>query len=128
MRKWSKALRVLILLADEIVVGLLLLVVLPAMGLHIPLKAVLLLLAVLIGKDIIAAPRIWKDFEKDVKVGLETLLGKEATVIRELNPEGIIKIGNEFWNARCINGSAKPGEKVKVVKTRGTMLLVERRE
>ncbi|WP_456394920.1 NfeD family protein [Thermococcus sp.] len=128
MRKWSKALKVLILLADEIIVGLLLLVILPAMGLHIPVKTVLLLLAVLIGKDIIAAPRIWKDFERKVGVGIETLIGREATVIRELNPEGTVKIGNEFWNARCINGSARPGERVRVVNAQGTKLLVERPE
>ncbi len=128
MKKRNKALRILLLLADEIIVGLLLLIILPAMGLHVSVKAVIILLAVLVGKDIVAAPRIWKDFERRTRVGPETLIEREAVVVVELNPEGTVKIGNEFWSAQCINGSAKPGEKVRVVKTRGTKLLVERQE
>ncbi len=128
MRKREKALKVLMLLADEIIVGLLLLVILPSIGIHVPVAAVLILLGVLVGKDIIAAPRIWKDFERRVEVGPEALIGKEATAITELNPEGTVKIGNEFWSARCIRGHAMPGDRVKIVRTEGTKLLVERRE
>ncbi|SHG44981.1 membrane-bound serine protease (ClpP class) [Thermosyntropha lipolytica DSM 11003] len=48
-----------------------------------------------------------------------------GVVVRELNPEGMVKVYGEIWNARTENGENIPeGKKVKVVGRRGMQLIV----
>ena len=58
-------------------------------------------------------------------VGAETLIGAQATVVDTCRPDGQVKIGGEFWEARCAAG-ADPGDIVRVVDRQGLRLLVER--
>lgn len=118
-------LKTLSILADEIVVGIFLLFILPKAGIEVPLKLTLVLIGFLIFKDLIAVKFLWEVFEKRIEVGPEALIGKEALVVEELNPKGVVKVGNELWIAECINGTAKEGEKVKIIDVKGTRLLVE---
>jgi len=129
MRTYIKnILKVLSILADEIVVGIFLFFILPRAGIEVPLKPALAVIGFLIFKDVIAVKFLWEVFDKRVEVGPEALIGKEAMVVEELNPKGVVKIGNELWIAECVNGAAKRGEKVKVIEVRSTRLLVERQE
>jgi len=129
MRTYIKnILKVLSILADEIVVGVFLFFILPRAGIEVPLKPALAVIGFLIFKDVIAVKFLWEVFDKRVEVGPEALIGKEAMVVEELNPKGVVKIGNELWIAECVNGTAKRGEKVKVIEVRSTRLLVERQE
>ncbi|ALV63370.1 hypothetical protein ADU37_CDS16710 [Thermococcus sp. 2319x1] len=122
----KNTLKTLSILADEIVVGVFLFFVLPRVGIEVPLKPALAVIGFLVFKDIIAVKFLWEVFEKRAEVGPEALIGKEATVIEDLSPKGVVKVGNELWIAECINGSAKTGEKVRIIQVRGTKLLVER--
>lgn len=119
-------LKILSILADEIVVGIFLFFILPRAGINVPLKPALAVIGFLIFKDVIAVKFLWEVFEKRVEVGPEALIGKEALVVEELMPKGIVKVENELWIAECMNGEAKKGEKVRVVNVKGTKLLVER--
>ncbi|KUK16670.1 NfeD family protein [Thermococcus sibiricus] len=121
-------LKIMSILADEIVVGAFLFFILPRAGINVPLKPALAVIGFLIFKDVIAVKFLWEVFEKRVEVGPEALIGKEAIVVEDLNPKGVVKVGNELWIAECINGEAKKGEKVRIVEVRGTKLLVERQE
>jgi membrane protein implicated in regulation of membrane protease activity len=58
-------------------------------------------------------------------VGGETLIGAQATVVEACRPDGQVKIGGEFWEARCAEG-ADPDEAVRVVGLEGLTLIVER--
>lgn len=122
----KNAIKTLSILADEIVVGIFLFFILPRAGINVPLKPALAVIAFLIFKDVIAVKFLWEVFEKKAEVGPEALIGKEALVVEELMPKGVVKVGNELWIAECINGTAKRGEKVKIIQVRGTKLLVER--
>ncbi|EHR77875.1 membrane protein [Thermococcus litoralis DSM 5473] len=122
----KNALKTLSILADEIAVGIFLFFILPRAGINVPLKPALAVIAFLIFKDVIAVKFLWEVFEKKAEVGPEALIGKEALVVEELMPKGVVKVGNELWIAECINGTAKRGEKVKIIQVRGTKLLVER--
>lgn len=129
MRAYIKNIpKVLSILADEIVVGIFLFFILPRAGIEVPLKPALAVIGFLIFKDVIAVKFLWEVFDKRVEVGPEALIGKEAMVVEELNPKGVVKIGNELWIAECVNGAAKRGEKVKVIEVRSTRVLVERQE
>ena len=55
------------------------------------------------------------------------LVGRVASVERELNPEGHVFIGGELWPARTLSGRrvGRGPAKVRVVGARGHLLEVE---
>ncbi|ACS90702.1 NfeD family protein [Thermococcus sibiricus] len=121
-------LKILSILADEIVVGIFLFFILPRAGIEVPLKPALAVIGFLIFKDVIAVKFLWEVFDKRVEVGPEALIGNDAIVVEELNPKGVVKVGNELWIAECLSGTAKKGEKVEIIEIRGTKLLVKCQE
>jgi membrane protein implicated in regulation of membrane protease activity len=125
--KLGRLARILLLSADELVVGVLLLLILPSLGIRIPLAVTMSLLAFLVFKDILITPYVLRGgLEKRPLTGPEALIGMEAVVVEDLAPEGIVKVGNELWRGLCINGSMKRGEKAKIVSLRGNLLLLKR--
>jgi membrane protein implicated in regulation of membrane protease activity len=56
-------------------------------------------------------------------VGAETLIGREAVVVRALEPEGQVAIDGERWQARCAAG-APVGAKVVIERIEGLTLEV----
>jgi len=124
--KASEPLKLLALAADEIIVAIFLLIILPGLGIDVPLPAVALVLAVLILKDFLIAPFVLRGgLSARPKTGPESLIGKEALVIEELSPEGVVKVEGEMWRAECLNGNAERGESVTIVGIKGAKLLVE---
>ena len=59
------------------------------------------------------------------EVGVETLVGRTATVVSPCAPVGQVRVAGEIWRARCDAGAAT-GETVKVVAVDELMLFVER--
>ena len=126
MGKFKKALKLSGILVDEIAVMLFLLIILPSIGIKVPLKISLTILTILILKDVLFVPFLWKVLEKRVEVGEEALIGAEGIVIEELNPEGVVRIGREYWKATIKEGRAEVGERVRVVALSGLKLIVEK--
>ncbi|NJE09523.1 NfeD family protein [Thermococcus sp. MAR1] len=126
--KTRNLLRFLALMADEVIVGIFIFLILPGIGVEIPLWAGLLVIAVLLAKDFLIAPFVLGGgADKRPETGPESLMGRTALVVEDLSPEGVVKIDGELWKAECMNGTAKAGEGVRVVSVRGTKVLVERR-
>ena len=59
-------------------------------------------------------------------VGVETLVGRTAVVVRALTPRGQVKVDGEVWEARSEYHFA-PGEEVVVTGVDGLVLDVEPR-
>lgn len=57
--------------------------------------------------------------------GLERLVGQEGSVVRDLDPEGIVQVAFEEWTAVAVSGTVPRGERVKVVEVDGLRLKVE---
>lgn len=57
------------------------------------------------------------------KEDLLRIEGREGTVIEEINPYGIVKIGNEYWKAYSEKIIPK-GKIVKVIRIEGLTLIV----
>lgn len=55
----------------------------------------------------------------------ENLIGVEGTVVRALDPEGVVQVASEEWSAELVRGTAARGEKVRVVAMEGLRLKVE---
>ncbi|HDZ36479.1 MAG TPA: NfeD family protein [Thermococcus sp.] len=125
--KARNLLKLLALMADEIIIGAFIFLILPRMGVDIPLRAGLLVLVVILAKDFLIAPFVLGGgADRKPEAGPERLIGRTAVVVEDLSPEGVVKVDGELWRAECLTGSAKRDERVRVVSVRGTKLLVER--
>jgi membrane protein implicated in regulation of membrane protease activity len=68
---------------------------------------------------------IWLSKRRRSSVGVETLVGLRATVVRECRPVGQVRVQGELWRARCAEG-AGPGDEVTVERVDGLTLAVSR--
>lgn len=55
----------------------------------------------------------------------EHLTGREGTVLRDLDPTGVVQVASEHWTAEAVRGSPRKGERVRVVRMEGLTLKVE---
>ena len=58
--------------------------------------------------------------------GISVLIGKKGDAINLLNPEGMIKVNGEMWNAVSLSGIINPGENIIVKEIKNLTLYVER--
>ncbi|HHV34962.1 MAG TPA: nodulation protein NfeD [Syntrophomonadaceae bacterium] len=64
--------------------------------------------------------------KRAVTTGIEELIGKEAVVRADLQPEGDIFIAGELWKAMAVDDTIKAGERVIVTGIDGLKLKVKR--
>jgi membrane-bound serine protease (ClpP class) len=55
----------------------------------------------------------------------ETLAGRDAVVLQDLVPTGVVRIGAEEWSAISIRGNPVRGDRVRIVAVEGLKLKVE---
>lgn len=55
----------------------------------------------------------------------QTLVGTEGTVIRDLQPVGVVNVAAEEWTAETVRGEPRRGDRVRVVSMDGLTLKVE---
>jgi membrane protein implicated in regulation of membrane protease activity len=68
---------------------------------------------------------IWLSKRRRPSVGVETLVGEQATVVTPCRPSGQVRVQGELWQARCDEG-ADPGDEVQVEDVDGLTLIVSR--
>ncbi|MHA1216406.1 MAG: NfeD family protein [Candidatus Thorarchaeota archaeon] len=123
-RYW--AIRSISLASDQIIAGFGMAIVHVFLGIRIPLWVVGLVFGVLVVKDVlvmwpcIAVSRLWP------LTGREGMVGKMGEALSELDPTGIVKVGNEIWRARIVDGRAREGEAVEVLDVQGLTLRVRK--
>jgi len=63
-----------------------------------------------------------------LKIGLEAMVGAEATVVEALPAQGggTVRINGELWAARSVDGAVASGELVEVASVEGLKLKVRR--
>jgi membrane-bound serine protease (ClpP class) len=55
----------------------------------------------------------------------EQIVGVEGTVVRDLDPTGVVQVAAEEWSARAAHGSPRRGDRVRVLRMEGLTLEVE---
>jgi membrane-bound serine protease (ClpP class) len=55
----------------------------------------------------------------------DQLVGTEGTVVRDLEPNGVVQVAAEEWSAESVGGTARRGDRVRVVAMEGLKLKVE---
>ena len=58
--------------------------------------------------------------------GIQSLIGTIGIVRRTLQPDGVIRLRGEYWNAHSVEGTLREGERTRVQGLDGTTLLVRR--
>ena len=68
----------------------------------------------------------WKRFLRryQLRSGPETLVGRTATVVDDIDPAGRVRLDGEYWNARA-SDPARAGETVRITAIDGLTLEVE---
>jgi membrane protein implicated in regulation of membrane protease activity len=108
----------LAILDDLLVVGILLLApVFVAYKINIVgLREVLVIALVLLAVAAFIIYKVVEVHRREVKVGMETYIGRKATVVEVSGSRLIILVEGELWNAECESCEAvKPGDRVLVM-------------
>lgn len=119
-------LTILATLAEEIVIVLIVLLVLPRFGFHMPLPGLIGLVAGVGAYGIISYRHASRALRKKPMAGLTTMVGTKGKVVSPLAPSGLIKIKNELWEATSAGGRIDTGEEVIVVGQAGLKLVVRK--
>lgn len=68
---------------------------------------------------------IWWSKRRRAQVGREALVGRRATAVTPLRPDGQVRVDGELWQARCEEG-AEAGDPVRILGLEGLTLVVVR--
>ena len=68
---------------------------------------------------------MFKSMRAKAKTGMEAMMGQEALVIEDIDPEGKILFKNEIWTARVRGEKIPEGKKVRILEAKGLVLVVE---
>ena len=128
MKKTALRLRVKVMatLAEEIAIVLVVLLVLPRFGVRIPLPGLIGMMAGLAVWAVITYRLAGRALGKKPIIGLPAMVGSRGKVVSPLDPKGLIKIGDELWEATSGDKPIDIGEDVIVVKQNGLKLVVRR--
>lgn len=107
-----------------------LILLLPVIGLGVfaifPLEIALPLYGLVVVISALVYLVVWRALRLPIQTGIEGMIGKEADVIEELTPEGVIRHRNELWSAQGVEPIAK-GKKVIIMAVDGLVVTVRRR-
>jgi len=59
-----------------------------------------------------------------VQSGMEKMIGRDALVIEDIDPDGKVEYGNEIWSAVAVGKKISKGEKVQICGFQGMRLIV----
>jgi membrane-bound serine protease (ClpP class) len=108
------------------ILGSLMLIDSPAPFLQISLSAILGVTAATTAFFVFAIGAVFRAHRRQPATGREGLIGQAGVARTRLNPDGLIFIRGEIWNATCPEG-AEPGEQVEVTSVAGLKLKVKKR-
>jgi inner membrane protein len=69
--------------------------------------------------------KVMKAMGSKVQTGLQQMIGEEAVVIEDINPEGRVEIMDEIWAATGNGEKFSRGKKVRIVGAHNLVLIVE---
>ncbi len=79
-------------------------------------------------KDALLYPFLWRSYDTNQQERPAPMQGQVGIAIRDLDPEGVIRVRGEYWNARVLdeNDPIARDERVLVKDRRNLLLLVTR--
>ena len=100
---------------------------LPQIGIEIPLPGLIVLMVVWGGFAVFTYRMGSQALRKKPMVDLPVAVGTKGKAVRQLVPDGMVRIKGELWEAKSAHGNIKVGEEVVVIGHDGLELIVKRR-
>jgi membrane protein implicated in regulation of membrane protease activity len=91
---------------------------------YFPLGVALPAYLAILGASVLFYYKIFGALMAKVQTGMEGMVGEEALVIEDLNPEGKVSFRNEIWTASAKGKSFLKGMKVAIRQFQGLELIV----
>jgi membrane-bound ClpP family serine protease len=111
---------------EEAAIAVAVLWLLPKIDVHIPLFALILIMLAWLGLAVFTYLLGTRALRKKPEGGLSDMLGTRGEVVKSLDPEGMVRIRGELWEAKSAGRKINAGEEVIVVGQKGLKLVVER--
>ena len=125
--RWHTIYSIIISALQAAAIAVLIIVVLPILGINIPVWGIVsILTAYAVFAYImyrISHPTV---LYKPV-TSPEAIVGKDGVVEVDLNPEGYVRVEGELWKAACPGGDLYKGDMVVVTGMEGLKLTVEKK-
>jgi membrane-bound ClpP family serine protease len=67
---------------------------------------------------------MFKAMRANARTGLEVMVGREAVVIEDIDPEGKVEIRGEIWTAIARGKKILAGTRVRISEAKGLVLVV----
>jgi membrane-bound ClpP family serine protease len=111
---------------EEVAVWAIWIHVLPNYGIDLP--AALLITVMVVWAAFCAWLFIFttRTLNKQSQAGLSSMMGTSGEAVKDLDPEGQVKIRGELWTAVADEGKIQAGEKITVVRQNGLKLWVSK--
>jgi len=97
--------------------------VLPFLGVDIPFYGLVLIITVWIVFSFMIYRCGSRALERKAVTGLPELEGLKGIVVKDINPDGTVKVKGELWRARS-EQSVETGREVEIVSRQGMTLVV----
>ena len=111
-------------LLEEIAIAVIGLWLLPELGIHIPIWAVVLIMVAWATYNIITYRPSKRALDKDIPSPAEDMIGCEGTARTRLDPDGMVQVRGAFWKATATDSAIDNGEEIVVVGIKRLTLLV----
>jgi len=100
---------------------------LPRIDVYIPMPGLILIMVAWAVFAVFLYRRGTWALEKKPMVGLPSMIDSEARVVKCLNPDGVVRIKGELWEAKSSGENIERGKEVIVVGQNGLKLLVRKK-
>ena len=127
MKKLTRARLVLAIIStimEEIAIYAIWRWLLPGMGVHWPVSALIAMMAAWGIFSIVLFTITTSILSKQKPAGSPSMMGMKGKAASELAPEGMVKIRSEFWVAKSDSGRIPAGGEIEVVGEDGLKLIV----
>ncbi len=99
---------------------------LPQIGIEIPLAALIVVMVAWAGFAVFTFQKGTQALKRKPVVGLSDMVGSKGKVVNQLDPQGMVRIKGELWEAISVGGRINAGREVTVVGQDGLKLIVRR--
>ena len=109
---------------DIVLIALIL--ILARYWIDIPTWIVWTVIGILLGKDVIVFPFVWRSYDSSTSDSVHSIVGKHGVAIERLAPKGYVRIQSELWHAEMKTGVApiEKGQPIKVESQQGLKIFV----
>ena len=101
---------------------------LPQIDIHIPLWALIVMMVAWAAFAVFTFQKGTQALKRKPVVGLSDMVGSKGKVVNQLDPQGMVRIKGELWEAISVGGRVNAGKEITVVGQDGLKLIVRRRK